>query len=69
MERALALRAGAVELRRERRLRDVARVAVERLRAAGELVNRTDVTTDGRALSALSDDELRAHIAALSTAG
>lgn len=46
-----------------------AQVEVERLRAAGELVNRTDVTTDGRPLSTMSDDELRAHIASLSAAG
>jgi len=32
-------------------------------------VNRTDVTTDGRPLSTMSDDELRAHIASLSAAG
>ena len=46
-----------------------AQVEVERMRAAGELVNRTDVTTDGRPLSAMTDDELRAHIASLSAAG
>jgi hypothetical protein len=42
-----------------------AQAEVERMRAAGLLVNRTDVTTDGRSLAAMTDDELRAHIAAL----
>ncbi len=42
-----------------------AQTQVERMRAEGKLVNRTDVTTDGRSLAAMTDDELRAHIAAL----
>lgn len=46
-----------------------AQVDVERLRAAGELVNRTDVTTGGRSLASMTDDELRAHIASLSAEG
>jgi len=46
-----------------------AQVEVEKMRAAGDLVNRTDVTTGGRALATMTDDELRAHIASLSAEG
>jgi hypothetical protein len=46
-----------------------AQVEVERLRAAGELVNRTDVTSGGEAIGTLTDEELRARIAELESAG
>ena len=42
-----------------------AQVDVETQRAAGLLVNRTDVTSNGKPIAAMTDDELRAHIAGL----
>jgi hypothetical protein len=46
-----------------------AQVEVERMRAAGLLVNRTDVTTDGQPIGALTDDAIRARIAELERTG
>ena len=45
-----------------------AQVDVETLRAKGELVNRTDLTSDGRPVGWLADEELRARIAELEAA-
>lgn len=46
-----------------------AQVEVERLRAAGELVNRADVTSGGARIGGLTDDELLARIAELERGG
>jgi hypothetical protein len=46
-----------------------AQVEVEKMRAAGLLVNRTDVTTDGQPIGALPDAELLARIAELERGG